>query len=80
MTKKLSKLFSIAFAASTTLNVWNTYYAYVEAREIWGIRIGWLSLYETPFLERSCHDVFVISFNVMCTLMAIAAIHHCFCK
>ena len=81
MTKKLSyKLFSIAFANFVICNVSNTYYAYVEAPKIWGHRIGWLNLYESPILasfNTNYNDVFVISFNVMCTLMAIAAIHHC---
>jgi hypothetical protein len=83
MTKRLSKLFSIAYAAITTLNVWNTYYAYVEAPKIWGHRKGWLNLYESAILasfKTNYNDVFVISFNAISALMAIAALHHCFSK
>ena len=81
MTKKLSKLFSIAYSSFVTLNVWNTYYAYVEAPKIWGHRKGWLNLYESPILayfKTNYNDVFVVSFNAMCALMAIAAMYHCF--
>ena len=83
MTKKLSKLFSIAYASLTTLNVWNTYYAYVEAPKIWGHRKGWLNLYESHILAcfgTNYNDVFVISFNAISALMAISVLYHCFCK
>ena len=78
---KRFKLFSMAYTAMTTLNVWNTYYAYVEAPKICGHREGWLNLYESQILAcfgTNYNDVFVISFNAISALMAIAALHHCF--
>ena len=81
MTKRLSQLFSIVYTALTTLNVCNTYYAYVEAPKIWGHRKGFLNLYESPILESfktNYNDILVISFNAISALMAIAALYHCF--
>ena len=80
MTKSF-KLFSIVYSAVTTLNVWNTYYEYVIAPKKWGFRIGWLDLYDSPFLAyfgTNYNDVLVISFNAMSALLAIACLHHCY--
>ena len=64
MTKRLLKLVSIACAAVSTLNVWNTYCAYINY----------------PDVEKTFTDVLVIFWHTLSVLLVISLLHQSFFK